>query len=208
MITWIQFGGLILVLLGICSVIGIALVLERLSFYQRVRKGQKAFLKSLYDNLDVYQTEAAEELCRSHPGPLSAIAIQAMQASDRSRIEIREVIEEAGKRQVPAYEANLKYISTLTHLAPLLGLLGTVLGIIETFHTFQQTAQNGGTPGPELMAGGIWKALITTAAGLSLAILLHILHSILSTRKDRLLNDLEDASFEILEIVSEKAGRT
>lgn len=207
MLDWFIKGGVMMYAIAFASMAAVAIILERFSFYRRIETGTKGFLKELYDCLDVRQTEAAEDLCKRNPGPLSAIALSAIGASDRSREELKEVIEEAGSREMPALDSNLGLLATIAGISPLLGLLGTVLGMISAFQQFQEEATKGGTRGTELMAGGIWEALITTVAGLSVAIVSQIVHNYLTTRKDRIAREMEEASYEILEIVSAKSAR-
>lgn len=187
-----------------CSLVAVAAAMERWSYFRRIEKGRQGFLKEYHDCLDVYQTEAAEELCRRQSGPLASIAMAALKASDRRRADLREVIEEAGRAEVPKLEHHLQVLGTVAYIAPLLGLLGTVLGIIDAFQKLQFATEEGLSPGPGLMAGGIWQALITTVAGLILGISMHVIHQILHSRKEGIVAELESASFEILEIVCAK----
>lgn len=191
-------------LLFIASLIAVAVIIERFNYYRRIESKHNKFLKELYDNLSVYQTEAAEVLCRQNPGPLSEIALAGLAAWDRERDELKEILIEAGNRQIPKLEANLWILSTVAHTSPLLGLLGTVLGLVQSFQHYDQVAQSGQLPGPGLLAGGIWTALITTVGGLTIAIPTLIVHNYLYIKKERMINSLEESSQEILEILMEK----
>ncbi len=204
---WIMLGGPVMAPLLVASLVAVAVIVERFRFYHAIQTQRKTFLDELYDALDVHETKAAEELCRRHPGPLASLAMAAIAASDREREDLKEVMAEAGERELPALEARLGLLATIAHVSPMLGLLGTVLGIVISFQQFQQVAKAGGQPGPELMAGGIWQALITTVAGLTIGIVSQIAHNWLFTLKERLVRDMEDASFELLEIVADKRRR-
>lgn len=207
LVEWFIKGGVMMYFILLASVVALAVILERFSFYRRLETGRQAFVDELCDCLDVFQTEAAEELCKKHPGPLASVALAAVAASDRPREELKDLIAEAGARELPRIEAGLPVLATVAHVAPLLGLLGTVLGMIGTFQGFQEAAAKGAITGPELMASGIWEALITTVAGLCVGIISQIAHNYLHTRKERLIHDLEEASAEILEILVSKQKR-
>lgn len=206
--NWIEQGGVILVLLGAASLLAIAVILERFLFYTKVENGRANFLNQLFDNLDIYEVESARNLCESNPGPLASIAMAGIQASDRDREGIKDVLEDAGAREAQVLSARLPVLTTLSTVAPLLGLLGTVLGLIRSFYVFDLEATRGGFPGIELLAGGIWQALITTAAGLTVGIVCHIAHNYLYTRKERLLYELEGDTSELLEIICDKTRKS
>jgi biopolymer transport protein ExbB len=195
MLNWIEQGGVMLFLIATCSLLAIAVIAERFSTYRSTHRNSKKFLRQLYDFLTVKQIKAAEELCLENQTPLSRIALAGLEASDRPREHIREALTHAGAREIPTLEARLPILSTIAYTSPLLGLLGTVLGLIQSFQSFES--------GPSLMAEGIWKALITTVAGLTVGIISHILYTYLFGVKEELIAELENGSHELLEIFSE-----
>lgn len=203
MVEWIQQGGIILMLIVACSLVGLAVVMERFATFRRFDAHSHRFIKKLYDLLTVHQLKTAEELCREANTPLARIALAGMSASDRDREDIREVLLHAGSREIPVLEARLGIISTIAYICPLLGLLGTVLGLIQSFQDFQ-IALDANRAGPAIMAEGIWRALTTTVAGLCVGIISTIFYTYLNSRKEQLIQELEAASFELLEIFCEK----
>ena len=115
------------------------------------------------------------------------------------RDEIKEAIEDAGRHEIASVEKYLNILSTIAGVAPLLGLLGTVTGMIKVFNIISL----GGIGKAEELAGGIGEALITTAAGLSIAIPTLVFHNIFSERADRLILKMEKSSMELTEILSQ-----
>lgn len=204
MIDWVNKGGVIMYLLVLTSLISIAVIMERFNTYRKIEIRQNRFLKQLFDVLDVYQLKEAEELCQQNQGPLADIALCGLGAWDREKNELKEILSEAGNRQVPKLEANLGVLSTIAYTSPLIGLLGTVLGLIHSFQNYQTVANNGEIPGPGLLAGGIWQALITTVGGLTIGIVTQIIHNYLFLKKERMIAGLEESTQELLEILVEK----
>jgi biopolymer transport protein ExbB len=194
---WIQQGGVMLLLIALSSLLAIAVVIDRFATYRRLDRYALRFIKQFYDLLTVRQIDSAIALCKEVDSPVSRMALAGLGASDRSREDIREVLIHAGSREIPVLEARLPILSTVSYISPLLGLLGTVLGLIQSFQAFDG--------GPGMMAEGIWRALITTVAGLTVGIISHILYTYLYGRKERLINDLEDMSHELLEIFTEQS---
>ena len=186
-----------LLLIALSSLLAIAVVIDRFATYRRLDKNSMRFIKEFYDLLTVRQMDSAIALCKEMDSPVSRIALAGLGASDRSRDDIREVLLHAGSREVSTLEARLPVLSTVAYVSPLFGLLGTVLGLVQSFQSFDG--------GPGMMAEGIWKALITTVAGLTVGIPSHILYTYLYGRKERLISDLEDMSHELLEIFTEQS---
>ena len=195
MLNWMEQGGVMMLFIALASFLAIAVVIDRFVTYRRLDRNALRFIKQFYELLSVRQVDSAVALCKELDSPVSRLALAGLGASDRSRDEIRDVLLHAGNREVPQLEARLPMLSTVAYVAPLLGLLGTVLGLIQSFQRFDG--------GPGMMATGIWQALITTVAGLTVGIISHILYIYLYGRKERLISDLEDMSHELLEIFTE-----
>jgi biopolymer transport protein ExbB len=144
----------------------------------------------------------ALSICDATPGPVARLVRTAILNRDQGRERVREALEEAGLAEVPRLEEKLNLLATIAQLAPLLGLLGTVLGFIDTF---------GGMTDAGLYAhvgqlsGGIWKALVCAAAGLAVAIPAHAGYNYLVSRVNSIVLDMERAATEIVNIVTEGA---
>lgn len=197
-------GGVVLALLGILSLILIAVVMERFVFFRNATKKTHNFLKGFFDLFDIYQLETTELYCKENPCPISSIASKVLKSHCKTHQDFNDTIAKAGSQEIPKIESNLNILSTISYISPLLGLLGTVLGLIASFQSYDESVQSGGLPGPGVLASGIWEALITTVAGLSLGILSYIIHNYFFIKKERFITTLEECSDELFQIFIEK----
>jgi biopolymer transport protein ExbB len=145
----------------------------------------------------------AISICDATPGPVSRLVKTAILNRDQGRERIREAIEEAGLAEVPRLEEKLNLLATIAQLAPLLGLLGTVLGFIKVFLKMQEAGLYAHVG---LFSEGIWQALVCTAAGLAVAIPMHACYNYLVSRINKIVLDMERAATEIVNIVTETNG--
>ena len=189
MIDYIQKGGLLMWPILACSIIAIAVFLERFFYLHRATIHVGEFLKGL-SNL-VQRRNFAEALHESAgtPGPVARVIHAALLRHDMSRSELREIVQEAGQLEVPKLERFLGVLATLAFLAPLLGLLGTVAGMIDAFGTI---ASHGGYATVTELSGGIYKSLLTTAAGLV----------------NTMLHEMERAGIEIVHMLKDSEALT
>jgi len=165
-IDYIQKGGLLMWPILACSIISIAVFAERVFYLHRATIHVGEFLKGL-SNL-IQRRNFAEALHESAgtPGPVARVIHSAIIRHDAPRSELREIVQEAGQLEVPKLERFLGVLATLAFLAPLLGLLGTVAGMIDAFGTI---ASHGGYATVTELSSGVYKSLLTTAAGLVVA---------------------------------------
>ncbi len=181
----------------LCSVLALAIFFERLwSFYQ-IHRGTAALAAEVEGLALKTHIEEAIIVCQRQGGPLSRIFIAALRLQGRRRDQIKTVVEEVGSRETAPLERYLGLMGTIATISPLLGLLGTVLGMIDAFTVI--AVQGGGTPAT--LGGGISQALITTAAGLSVAIPTILLHKYLSSRVDRITLELEEYSLRVVDLL-------
>src|SRR5262249_4572583 len=166
MIDYIQKGGLLMWPILVCSIISIAVFAERLFYFHRATIHVGEFLQGL-SNL-VQRRNFAEALheCAGTPGPVARVIHAAIIRHDAPRSELRDIVQQAGQLEVPKLERFLGVLATLAYLAPLIGLLGTVAGMIEAFGL---VSSNGGYATVTELSTGIYKSLLTTAAGLVVA---------------------------------------
>jgi len=200
----VQKGGPLMYLIGLCSVISLALVIERLYHLYQARIDTKNFMKSITDTVKRNRVGDAIELCESTPGPIAQIVKAGILKQDRPRREIKEAIEDVAVHEVPPLEKNLSALATIAHITPLLGLLGTVTGMVRSFQIIEQQAANMNPINPGDLAGGIWEALITTVAGLSVAIPTYVAYNYLVSRVDALVLDMEKSATSIVNILDAK----
>lgn len=202
MIDYIQKGGFLMWPILICSIISIGVFAERLFFLHRASIHVGEFLKGL-SNL-IRRRNFAEALHESAgtPGPAARVIHAAILRHDAPRAELREIVQEAGQLEVPKLERFLGVLATLAFLTPLLGLLGTVTGMIDAFSTI---ASNGGYATVTELSTGIYKSLLTTAAGLVVAAPTFVAYSYLSSRVNAMMHDMERAGIEIVHMLTETA---
>jgi biopolymer transport protein ExbB len=201
MIDYIQKGGLLMWPILFCSVIAIAVFAERLFYLHRATIHVGEFLQGL-SNL-VRRRNFAEALHESAgtPGPVARVIHAAIIRHDAPRAELREIVQEAGQLEVPKLERFLGVLATIAYLAPLLGLLGTVAGMIDAFGTL---SSNGGYASVTELSTGVYKSLLTTAAGLVVATPTFVAYSYLSSRVNSLMHEMERAGIEVVHMLTDR----
>lgn len=195
-----QQGGILMYLILLGSVIGLAVFLERLFHLHRARINTDKFMSRIRKLVTEQKVREAITLCEATPGPVAHIVGSGMARAARTRGEIKESIEDAGLQEVPRLEKNLVVLATIAHISPLLGLLGTVLGMIRAFRTIEEMR---GMVSPSDLAGGIWEALLTTAFGLVVAILAYVGYNYLVSRVGKMVLEMETSASELLNLLSE-----
>jgi biopolymer transport protein ExbB len=193
-------GGLLMWPILVCSVIAMSVFVERLVYYRRVHFDVTKFLSGLLPLLRKKAYAEALQRCDESYGPVAKVSQAAILKRELPSGELRNVVKEIAQIQVPEIEARLSVVMSMGYIAPLLGLLGTVSGMIEVFFRLQSALS--AAPVSDL-AGGIWEALLTTATGLSVAIPCYLGYNYLVSRMNLILQDMERASVEIIHILVE-----
>ena len=193
-------GGLPLWLLLLVSAVGVAVFIERFLHYHRAQINSTEFLNGVRTVLKRNNVVEAISICDATPGPVARLVKIAILNRDHGRERVREALEEAGSAEVPRLEEKLNLLATIAQLAPLLGLLGTVLGFIQVFGQIQAA---GLTANFKQFSDGVWQALVCTAAGLAVAIPTHAGYNYLVSRINSIVLDMERAATEIVQIVTE-----
>ena len=194
-----QKGGPVMVLIGLCSLVAVWVFFERLFHYHRAQIRVDEFMKGIRNVLKRQNIVEAISICEETPGPVAHVLKAAIIKHGTSGEEIREAVSDAGLTEVPRLEKNLTVLATVAHVSPLLGLFGTVLGMIKAFIVVQQRAP---IVQPGDLAGGIWESLITTAAGLAVAIPSYVAYNYLVSRVEGLVLDMEKCSAEIVHLLT------
>lgn len=197
MIDYLWAGGPVMIPIALSSVIALAVFLERLWHLQRSRVIPRPLVVELTDLVRQGRYEDALTQCRKRDIAISRVLEYAIRSRSEPRELLKERLEEAGRREAADLERYLPILGTIASITPLLGLLGTVGGMIITFQVIQE--QGLGNVGN--LAGGISQALITTFAGLSIGIPAVVANRYLLARVDALLLDLEEASIAILDLL-------
>lgn len=197
-------GGPLMGLIIICSVIAFGVFLERIWQLHKARIDTEKFVEEISEMIKRNRIMEALDKCNNTPGPIAQIMKAGILKHDRTREEIRESIQDAGIHEVPRLEKNLNVLATIAHISPLLGLLGTVTGMVKSFQVIQQQAVSMMPVNPGDLAGGIWEALITTVAGLSVAIPTYVAYNYLVSRVDDFVLDMEKSATELVNVLSIK----
>ena len=180
--------------------VGIVVFIERFLHCHRAQINSTEFLNGVRTVLKRNNVVEALSICDATPGPVARLVKTAILSRDQGRERVREALEEAGSTEVPRLEEKLNLLATIAQLAPLIGLLGTVLGFIQTFYSMQESGLNAHVG---QLSKGIWQALVCTAAGLGVAIPAHAAYNYLVQRVNSIVLDMERAASEIVQIVTE-----
>ena len=204
MIEWIIKGGPVMYPIILCSILAFAIVIERLYHLRRAKIDTKKFMDEIANTLRRNKIIEAIELCDKTPGPIPYILKAGIMKHDRPRLEIKEAIEDASLYEVPRLEKNVAVLATIAHIAPLLGLLGTVTGMVRCFQTIQEKSSSYHPVSPGDLAGGIWEALITTVAGLTVGIPALVAYNYFVNRVNNFILDMEKTATDLVNILSQK----
>jgi biopolymer transport protein ExbB len=200
LITLLKHGGPMMWLILLASASAIVVFIERVLHFHRAQINSMEFLNGVRNVLRRENVVEAISICDATPGPVARLVKVAILSRDRGREGVREALEEAGLTEVPPLEDKLNLLATIAQIAPLMGLLGTVLGFIRIFAKVQS---QGSMAHMQMLAGGVWEALICTAAGLALAIPCYAGYNYLVSRVNAIVLDMEKAATEIINIVTE-----
>jgi biopolymer transport protein ExbB len=192
-------GGPVMWLIAACSVAAFFIVIERLLSYHRAQIDVPEFMQGLFNVLRRDNVVEAVSICDETPGPVASILRATILRADRDEAALRHAVEEACLSELPRLERRLKALATIAHVTPLLGLLGTVLGMIGAF----QAMQGGAFVSTGLLAGNIRQALLTTAAGLTVAIPCYTAYNYLVSRVESLTLDMQKAANEMIYFLSQ-----
>src|SRR5207244_3359452 len=201
MIDYIQKGGLLMWPILACSIIAIAVFAERFFYLHRTTMHVGEFLRGLANLIQRRNFAEALHECAGTPGPVARVIHSAIVRHDAPRAELKEIVQEAGQLEVPNLERNLNILATISFVTPLVGLLGTVTGMIEAFVTI---SSHSGLASSTDISNGIYQSLLTTAAGLVVAIPSSVAYSYLSSRVNSLMHDMERGGIEVVNLITEK----
>jgi len=188
-------------LLLLLSAVAVATLIERVLLYHREQINSAEFLSGVRNVLKRDNVVEALSICDATPGPVARMVKAAVLSRDKGREGIREALEEAGAAEIPRLEEKLNILATIAQIAPILGLLGTVVGFMSVFEVLEQ---GGRYVRIELLSGGIWKAMICTAFGLAVSVPAYLGYNFLVSRVNSIVLDMERASTDILNMLSEK----
>jgi len=178
-------------------ILGLALSIERIIYLNMSSTNTKKLLVKVEDALNTGGVEAAKEECRNTRGPVASIFYQGLDRYDQGVDVVEKTVISYGSVQMGLLEKGLSWISLMIGLAPMLGFMGTVIGMIGAFDSIQSM----GTISPAAVAGGIKVALITTVSGLIVAMILQVFYNYCTSKIESIVNNMEDASITLLDII-------
>ena len=203
MFDFLAKGGVLVGPILLCSVIALALFLERLIRFSRITIGGTALVSQVSEHLRHGNAETAIATASRDDSPMGRILVQAMEVGDGNRETLETVLIHATEAETRELSRYLQALATIGNITPLLGLLGTVLGMIKAFMVIQEM---GGKVNAAVLAGGIWEAMLTTALGLAVALPTMVAHSYLTARVDRYEAQLEDGVVAFLKSMGSRGS--
>lgn len=194
-ISLLERGGPVMWVLLSLAVLGLVLFVERLLYLHRGQIRATEFLDGVKNILAQRRMAEAVTVCEEAPGPVAAVVKSALLHAGADEVSLRYAVQNAAVTELPALERRLGALAAIAQIAPLVGLLGTVLGMTTTFRAFME---GGRYATAQALAGGMWQALLTAGAALALAIPAHLAHHLLHGRVRAIVRDVEWAGNEIM----------
>jgi len=191
-------GGVLVIPILLCSVFALAIFLERLIRFGRLRKRGEGLARKVAGLIQEGDDTAACEAAVESNSPMGYVLAQALEVKHKERETLETVIVHATEEQVRDLSSYLQALATIGNITPLLGLLGTVIGMIKAFMVIQEM---GGKVNAAVLAGGIWEAMLTTALGLSVALPIILAHSYLVSRVNKYEARLQDGAVTFMKAV-------
>jgi biopolymer transport protein ExbB len=195
-------GGWVMLLIALLSLGAIFLFVERMLTLRRAEKDPDLTTDRVRDYVQAGDIEGALSYCDAEDTPTTRVLRQGLERLGRPISEIQDAVQAAGKHEAFKLERRTGLLATIAAIAPMLGFLGTVTGMIEAFQEVQRLQ---GNVNPSVLAGGIWEALLTTAAGLVVGILTLAFYNFLLNRIERLVNHIERSATSFIDLLQEPA---
>ncbi len=184
----------------LCLILGLAIIIERVIYLNLSSTNTKKLIKKVEAALASGGIEAAKTVCRNTRGPVASIFYQGLDRSNEGIDAVEKAVSAYGSIQAGRLESGLSWISLFIALAPMIGFMGTVVGMIEAFDSIEAA----GDIAPSLVAGGIKVALLTTVGGLIVAVILQLFYNYLVSKVDSIVLSMEDASITLVDILNQQ----
>ena len=197
-------GGWILAILAVLSIIAVYIFIERFSAISRGSKEQKNFMNNIRDFIHEGRIDSALSLCRHNESPIARMIEKGLTRIGKPLNDINAAIENVGKLEVSKLEKNIAGLATISGAGPMLGFLGTVIGMIRAFYDMSMAGNNIDIA---LLSTGIYQAMVTTVAGLIVGIIAFVCYNILVSRIDKLVFILEARATEFMDVLHEPAKK-
>lgn len=196
-------GGFVMIPLLILSIIAIYIFIERYLAISKASQEEPNFMNNIRDFIHEGRIDSAKSLCRNNTSPLARMISKGITRIGRPLNDINAAIENVGKLEVSKLEKNIAFLATVAGAAPMLGFLGTVMGMVKAFYNMSMAGNNIDIG---LLAGGIYEAMITTIAGLIVGIIGYICYNILVSRIEKVIFMLEARATEFMDLLHEPAS--
>ena len=203
MLEFLYKGGMLVIPILLCSVFALAIFLERLIRFARLRKQGRGLAEKVAASVRNGDDQQARDLVNASDSPMGKVLFQALEVKDQSQDTLEAIIVHATEEEVRGLSRYLQALATIGNIAPLLGLLGTVVGMIKAFMVIQDM---GGKVNAAVLAGGIWEAMLTTALWLSVALPTILAHSYLVSKVNQSEARLQRGAITFLKAVIIKKG--
>ena len=193
-------GGVVMWLILACSVLGLSVVIDRFLVLRKAKINVPAFMVRLRGLIKKKDISSAVSVCMEENSPIANIVRKGLKKYKYGHDRVKDAIENAGKLEISKLEQGLSILATVAGIAPLLGFLGTVTGMITAFMTIEDLA---GSANPSDLAGGIWEALITTAFGLIVGIFALAFYNFFLSKVKRLVGDMETVANDVVDTIQD-----
>jgi biopolymer transport protein ExbB len=198
-------GGYVMYPIVFCSVAALAIFLERVWFLQRGRIIPPGFLRLVRRLVREGKVSEAAAICEQNPSSIAVILVAGVRSHGKPRDIIKEGVEDAGRHETANLERYMGALATIASVATLLGLLGTITGMISVFQRVSESVGLDMEERTRLLSGGIWEALITTAAGLIIAVPTIVAHSFLSSKIASMILEMEAEAMQLVDLLEAAA---
>ena len=198
-------GGVIMWMILACSILALSVVIDRSIVIRRAKINVPAFMVRLRGLIKKRDISGAVSVCMQENSPIANIIRRGLKKYKYGHDRVKESIENAGKQEISKLEKGLPILASIAGIAPLLGFLGTVTGMITAFMTIEDLA---GAANPSDLAGGIWEALLTTASGLIVGIPSLAFYNYFANRVKKLVGDMETVANDVVDTIQDSTGET
>ncbi len=202
-VTLIKKGGPLMIPLILCSVFALGIIIEKIIYFSFIKTNVRQFKQSIFEDLKHNKIKEAVHLCDHSRSPVAKIMKAGIIKFGAPRDEIKESMEDASLFQIPKLESRLGALATISQISPLIGLLGTVTGMVTSFHTIQVRAASLNPVTPGDLAGGIGEALLTTVAGLAVAIPTFVAYNYFVNRVNHFTLEMERGATELVNFMTQ-----
>ena len=196
----IQLGGWVMIPIFLLSLLAVYLLVERLITLRRARTKPGQITDRIRDYVQAGDIRGAIAFCEAQDKPIARILKRGLERLGRPIAEIQDAVQAGGKHEAFELEKRTDLLASIAGIAPMIGFLGTVTGMIKAFQEIQSLQ---GNVNPSVLAGGIWEALITTAAGLVVGIVAFFFYNLLLGRINRMINDMERSATDFVDLLQE-----